>query len=70
LPFRAHAHESEQITMVLEGELFFNVDGRTVRVGKGEVIAVPANVRHAVHTLERPARAIDAWSPVREFAGG
>jgi amino-acid N-acetyltransferase len=64
--FDAHHHASEQITFVLEGELYFEVEGGAeVRVGAGEVIAVPADVPHRVWTAERPARAVDAWSPVR-----
>ena len=46
-------------------ELFFEVAGREVRVGAGEVIAVPADAPHRVWTREHPARAVDAWSPVR-----
>ncbi len=64
--FERHTHASEQITLVLEGELFFEVaGGRKVRVEAGEVIAIPANAPHAAWTEERPARAVDAWSPVR-----
>lgn len=64
--FERHRHASEQITMVLEGELFFEVeDGAEVRVRAGEVIALPANVPHAAWTREQPARAVDAWSPPR-----
>jgi amino-acid N-acetyltransferase len=64
--FPRHQHESEQITMVLEGELFFEVDGAAeLRVGAGEVIALPAHVPHAAWTRERSARAVDAWSPPR-----
>ncbi len=64
--FELHRHASEQITMVLEGELFFEVEGGAeVLVRAGEVIAIPANAPHAVWTGERPARAVDAWSPVR-----
>jgi quercetin dioxygenase-like cupin family protein len=62
--FERHSHEAEQITMVLEGELFFELDGRLVRVGAGEVIAVPSLVPHAVYAKYAPVRAIDAWSPV------
>jgi N-acetylglutamate synthase-like GNAT family acetyltransferase/mannose-6-phosphate isomerase-like protein (cupin superfamily) len=60
--FERHAHEGEQITTVTEGELFFELDGTTVRVGPGDAIAIPAGVPHAVFTRERPARAFDAWS--------
>lgn len=64
--FETHSHASEQITMVLEGELFFEVAGGVeVLVRAGEVIAIPANAPHAAWTGERPARAVDAWSPVR-----
>jgi amino-acid N-acetyltransferase len=64
--FETHRHESEQITLVLEGELFFQIgDGPELRVSAGEVIAVPGDVSHRVWTGERAARAVDAWSPVR-----
>lgn len=64
--FERHAHESEQITMVLEGVLHFELDDRSFVVKAGEAIAVPANVPHAVYTGDVPARAVDAWSPVPE----
>ena len=62
--FPAHQHESEQITHVLEGELYFVVDGVERCVVAGEVIAIPGHVPHAVFTRENAARAVDAWSPV------
>lgn len=62
--FEMHEHASEQITHVLSGALYFDVDGQTHRVGPGEVIAIPAHVPHAVYTQTEPAVAVDAWSPV------
>lgn len=62
--FEPHTHESEQITMVLEGELCFAMEGRTVRLNQGEVIAIPSNLPHAVFTEKISAKAVDAWSPV------
>jgi amino-acid N-acetyltransferase len=62
--FERHSHASEQITMVLKGELFFEMDERVVRVNEGEVIAIPSNVPHAVFTKELSAEAVDAWSPL------
>lgn len=62
--FDDHSHPSEQITMVLEGELFFETSFGISRVGVGEVMAIPANVRHAVYTAAQAAKAVDAWSPV------
>ena len=62
--FETHQHESEQITLVLEGELFFETAGKVIGVKPGEVIAIPSNVAHAVFTKEKAVKAVDAWSPV------
>jgi len=64
--FAGHSHESEQITMVLSGELFFSMEEGTHRVGEGEVIAIGANIPHAVYTRDQAATAVDAWSPVMD----
>jgi quercetin dioxygenase-like cupin family protein len=64
--FEGHSHPSEQITLVLEGELFFETVSGITRVGIGEVIAIPANVHHAVYTKTLAAKAVDAWSPVNK----
>ena len=64
--FETHSHRSEQITLVLNGELFFETETRTTRVAAGEVMAIPADVPHAVYTASLPAQAVDAWSPVNE----
>ena len=62
--FERHRHASEQITMVLEGELWFELEEATYCLKPGEVIAIPSNVPHAVYTTHMRAKAIDAWSPV------
>ena len=62
--FESHSHQSEQITMVLTGQLFFEVAGVVHCVKSGEVIAIPSSVPHAVWTEELAVSAIDAWSPV------
>jgi amino-acid N-acetyltransferase len=64
--FERHSHESEQITYVLEGELFFELADKMECVRSGGVIAIPSNIPHAAHTKEKRVRAVDAWSPVRD----
>ncbi len=64
--FDKHCHESEQIAMVIEGELFFELSERTISVKQGEVIAIPSCVHHAVYTKDKSVKAVDAWSPVME----
>ena len=64
--FEEHSHESEQITMVLDGELYFDIEGRICIVRAGEVIAIPSNIPHSVFTKNMKAKAVDAWSPVNK----
>lgn len=64
--FESHSHESEQITMVLEGVLYFEQGEKIIGVKKGEVIAIPAHAPHAVFTEEAAVKAVDAWSPVMD----
>jgi quercetin dioxygenase-like cupin family protein len=62
--FETHTHESEQITLVLEGVLYFEQEHRIIAVRPGEVIAIPSRAPHAVFTGETAAKAVDAWSPI------
>ena len=64
--FDLHSHKNEQITMVLEGELYFKLKNKIICVKKGEVIAIPANTPHEAFTKNNSAIAVDAWSPVME----
>ena len=47
-----HAHDSEQMTYILQGALRFLVDGEEVIVREGEVLHIPANVTHQAEALE------------------
>ncbi len=64
--FECHAHDSEQITMVIEGVLYFEQGDDIVGVQAGEAIAIPSNAPHAVFTKEAAVKAVDAWSPVMD----
>lgn len=69
--FETHSHESEQITMVLSGILFFQIGPTVHRVLPGEVMAIPASVPHSAWTEDEAVKGVDAWSPVMEkFAPG
>ena len=64
--FPSHKHESEQITYVLEGELFFKSGDSVYKLSKGDCILVPGNIEHEVWTKKSPVKAIDAWSLVNK----
>ncbi|MGD0200764.1 MAG: cupin domain-containing protein [Bryobacteraceae bacterium] len=61
---RAHAHEQEQITVLEEGRLRFQIEGREVVLGAGDVLEVPSNAPHGVEALEDTV-VFDIFSPPR-----
>lgn len=61
--FPSHAHDAEQITLVLEGQLSFEVGQNRFVLGPGDAIGIPSRLSHAVTAGSRPVRAVDAWAP-------
>jgi len=60
-----HAHESEQMTYVLQGSLRFVVDGEEIIVREGEVLHIPAWTPHQAEALEDTFE-LDVFSPIRK----
>ena len=65
--FPNHKHASEQITYVLEGELFFKSGDSVYKLSKGDCILIPGNIEHEAWTEGASAKAVDAWSPVNKI---
>ncbi|MGA2986137.1 MAG: cupin domain-containing protein [Terriglobia bacterium] len=59
-----HHHESEQISLVLQGTLKFVLEDREVMVHAGEVLVIPSNVPHSALAIEDTI-GIDVFSPIR-----
>jgi quercetin dioxygenase-like cupin family protein len=59
-----HAHESEQLTYVLQGALRFVVNGEEVMVQEGEVLHIPPGVPHQAEALDDTFE-LDVFSPGR-----
>ena len=60
-----HSHHNEQITYILEGALKFDIDGRQIVVGAGEVLCIPSNMPHRAEALEDTVD-LDVFTPPRE----
>jgi quercetin dioxygenase-like cupin family protein len=60
-----HAHDSEQMTYILQGALRFLVSGEEIIVREGEVLHIPANVPHQAEALDDTLE-LDVFSPVRK----
>ena len=69
-----HAHENEQIALILDGRLklvFEDVPGGAVRevvLEPGDVAVIPPNLRHTGVALS-PCRLVDVFSPPSETTG-
>jgi quercetin dioxygenase-like cupin family protein len=59
-----HAHESEQMTYILQGSLKVVVDGEEMTVREGEVLHIPSGVPHQAEALEDTFE-LDVFSPIR-----
>ncbi|MBM3817682.1 MAG: cupin domain-containing protein [Acidimicrobiia bacterium] len=59
-----HAHDSEQMTYILQGALKVVVDGEEITVREGEVLHIPSRVPHQAEALEDTFE-LDVFSPVR-----
>src|SRR3989442_1153809 len=59
-----HSHDNEQLTYVLDGALQFQIDGKTLVVGKGQVLVIPSNMPHSAVALE-DTDDLDIFTPPR-----
>ena len=59
-----HAHDSEQMTYVLQGALKFLIHGEEITVREGEVLHIPPGVEHQAEALEDTFE-LEVFSPVR-----
>jgi quercetin dioxygenase-like cupin family protein len=59
-----HAHDSEQMTYVLQGSLRFLVGGEEIIVREGEVLHIPSGVPHQAEALDDTFE-LDVFSPIR-----
>lgn len=60
-----HAHESEQMTYVLQGALRFLISGEEVTVREGELLHIPSWVEHQAEALD-DTFSLDLFSPIRQ----
>ncbi len=60
-----HAHEEEQLFMVLEGELEMTLGGEVRLMRPGDAALIPAWVEHSVRSFDAPAYQLDVFSPPR-----
>jgi quercetin dioxygenase-like cupin family protein len=66
-PDPLHSHPHEQISYLVEGEVYLLVENRDkVLLKAGDHFAIPSNVPHSIHRLTPFVRIIDCFTPLRE----
>ncbi len=63
--FELHSHPEEQIMVVLEGYCDEVIEDKMYRVGPGDVLHLPAGVRHGAFLRDVDCKAIDIFAPAR-----
>ncbi len=61
-----HVHEEEQIVIILEGEMSFDLDGDVRTMRKGDVAVIPAWVPHGAWTTGTSCLEVDVFCPPRK----
>ena len=61
-----HVHEEEQIVIILDGEMTFNIDGDERTMRKGDVAVIPAWVPHGAWTTDTTCLEVDVFCPPRK----
>ena len=61
-----HVHEEEQIVIILEGELVFDLDGDVRTMRKGDVAVIPSWVPHGAWTTDTHCVEVDVFVPPRQ----
>ena len=65
-PDPPHSHPHEQVACVVCGEILFFMDGKSTRLGPGDLYTVPPNVPHTIQLLTKEVRIVDAFTPIRK----
>jgi unsaturated pyranuronate lyase len=61
-----HVHEEEQIVIILDGEMTFDLDGDVRTMRKGDVAVIPAWVPHGAWTVDTHCEEVDVFCPPRK----
>jgi quercetin dioxygenase-like cupin family protein len=61
-----HVHEEEQIVIILDGEITFDLDGDVRTMARGDVAVIPPWVPHGAWTTDSSCLEVDVFCPPRK----
>jgi quercetin dioxygenase-like cupin family protein len=65
-PDPPHSHTHEQITYVVQGELFLFLGEEKHHLSQGDIFLVPSDLPHCIQTISPNVRLLDCFSPIRK----
>jgi quercetin dioxygenase-like cupin family protein len=65
-PDPPHSHSHEQITYVVQGELFLFLGEEKHHLSQGDIFLVPSDLPHCIQTISPNVRLLDCFSPIRK----
>lgn len=60
-----HWHDEEQISIVIEGEMEFEIGNEKKVIRRGEAVLIPPNVPHGARTFDSTCLQLDVFNPPR-----
>jgi quercetin dioxygenase-like cupin family protein len=61
-----HAHDNEQVGILVEGSFVMRVGDETRELARGDTWRIPSNAPHEVRVGPQGAVVIEVWVPARE----
>lgn len=61
-----HSHPHEQVGMVIEGSVIFQIGDEKKTLVPGDMYRIPGNTKHRVVCLDKTAKVLDIFHPIRE----
>jgi mannose-6-phosphate isomerase-like protein (cupin superfamily) len=64
---RPHAHEFDQVAMIVKGRAIYHIGGEPNEVGPGSIMLIPAGVEHYIEPVgDEVVENIDVFAPARD----
>jgi len=65
-PDPPHNHPHEQVSYVVEGDLFVFINGEKTKLKKGDMFSVPSDLPHSIQLLSTKVVLLDTFTPIRQ----
>lgn len=61
-----HSHPHEQMGLLIEGKMVFEIGGERHELSPGDMWRIPGGIEHRAIAGDTPVKALDVFHPIRE----